>query len=87
MPFISAYKNSINDKVFYLRRDSVSENNIPRECFGRIISIKDIEETPYCYEAEFHVPFDGDEFGIERRVEIFEVKFPVPVLIGLGSLL
>ena len=27
------------------------------------------------------------EFGIERRVEIFEVKLLVPVFIGLGSLL
>ena len=67
MPFISAYKYSKNEKVFYLRRDNVDENNIPRECFGRIISLDDMEETPYCYEAEFHVPLEEDAFSIERR--------------------
>ena len=29
----------------------------------------------------------NNEFGIDRRVEIFEVKFVVPLLIGLGSFL
>ena len=67
MPFISAYKYSKNEKVFYLRRDNVNENNIPRECFGRIISLDDMEETPYCYEAEFHVPLEEDAFSVERR--------------------
>lgn len=65
------YKFKIGDKVFFFKNDMSDWSNINWDSVGKVLSLKDNLNTPYCYEAEFIVNrITEEEDGLITRTDV-----------------